>query len=207
MIKFWTIWKASQVIKTEKYLCIIFVIKDLKMLRKLISTGFALFCLAAIFIFCYNKFTESSLPLSQGTIVDSLCVKKERRELQTFSQGKLLKTYQISLGSSPVGDKQIEGDHKTPEGLYAINDKNPKSHFYRNLGISYPNENDVAEATNLGKSAGKDIKVHGLGTMRGPLGKLHLWLDWTAGCIAITNEEIEELYNAVNLGTPILITP
>lgn len=168
---------------------------------------FALFCLAAIFIISYNFFTASSLPLPQGTVIDSLCVIKEKRALEVFSQGKHIKTYQISLGRNPIGDKQIERDKKTPEGLYTINDKNPNSHFYRNLGISYPNEQDIAEATNLGKTAGKDIKIHGLGTMRGSLGKLHLWMDWTAGCIAVTNTEIDELYNAVNVGTPILIIP
>jgi murein L,D-transpeptidase YafK len=109
------------------------------------------------------------------------------------------------LGFNPEGDKKWEGDGKTPEGLYRINDKNPNSHFHRNLGVSYPNENDLAEASALGKNVGKDIKIHGLGTLRRPLGKLHLWIDWTAGCIAVSNAEIEELYNAVAVGTPIFI--
>jgi murein L,D-transpeptidase YafK len=175
------------------------------MLKRLTINILILFTVAIIFIFSYNLFYAKNIPLPQGTAIDSLCVWKEKRLLQVFTQGKCLKTYEISLGSSPIGDKQIEGDHKTPEGLYSINDKNPKSRFHRNLGISYPNETDIAEATNLGKEAGKDIKIHGLGKMRSPLKKLHLWMDWTAGCIAITNEEIEELYEAVAIGTPILI--
>jgi murein L,D-transpeptidase YafK len=160
---------------------------------------------AIIFIFAYNFFVKSGIPLAKEAMVDSLCVQKTQRKLEVFEKGKLLKTYDVSLGFSPEGDKKWEGDGKTPEGLYHINDKNPNSHFHRNLGVSYPNENDLAEANVLGKSAGKDIKIHGLGTLRAPLGKLHLWIDWTAGCIAVTNAEIEELYNAVAVGTPIFI--
>ncbi|MEY4903743.1 MAG: hypothetical protein RLZZ292_1558 [Bacteroidota bacterium] len=145
--------------------------------------------------------------MPKNTIIDSLCVFKSQRALQVFAQGKLVKTYEISLGLQPEGDKQFEGDNKTPEGLYRIHDKNPNSRFHKNLGVSYPNEKDLEEATALGKPVGKDIKVHGLGTFRGLLGKLHLWVDWTAGCMAITNGEIDELYDVVAVGTPILIQP
>jgi murein L,D-transpeptidase YafK len=160
-----------------------------------------------IFIFSYNFFAEKGVALDKNIAVDSLCILKSKRALQVFSKGKILKTYDISLGLKPEGDKQFEGDMKTPEGLYSINDKKPNSHFYKNLGVSYPNEQDVLEAAALGKSVGKDIKIHGLGTARAPLGKLHLWMDWTAGCMAITNDEIEELYEVVAVGTPILILP
>ncbi len=161
--------------------------------------------IAVIFLFSYNLFIGNNVSLPKGANVDSLCVLKSKRILQAFSQEKLLKTYEISLGENPEGDKQEEGDKRTPEGAYFINDKNPKIHFYKNLGISYPNEKDIAEATAQGKSAGKDIKIHGLGSLRAALGKLHLQMDWTAGCIAITNAEIEELYEVVAVGTPILI--
>ncbi len=159
------------------------------------------------FIFLCNFFSPKSVPLPKEIVIDSLCVVKSTRSLQAFSQEKLIKTYEVSLGLNPVGDKQFEGDNKTPEGLYIINDKNPNSHFYKNLGVSYPNEQDIVEATALRKPVGKDIKIHGLGTLRAPLKKSHLLMDWTAGCIAITNDEIEELYNAVAVGIPILILP
>lgn len=118
-----------------------------------------------------------------------------------------MKTYRISLGKKPVGDKQFEGDNKTPEGLYTINDKNPHSGYHRNLGVSYPNASDRRKAAQLGKPVGGSIKIHGLPNKVPFLGRLHLLYDWTAGCMAVTNEEIEELYNAVAIGTPIEIKP
>ncbi|WP_245652344.1 L,D-transpeptidase family protein [Rufibacter tibetensis] len=132
---------------------------------------------------------------------------KSERRLMAYSGGKLVKTYRISLGKKPVGDKQFEGDNKTPEGLYTINDKNPHSGYHRNLGVSYPNASDRREAARLGKSVGGSIKIHGLPNKAPFLGKLHLLYDWTAGCMAVTNEEIEELYNSVAIGTPIEIKP
>lgn len=147
----------------------------------------------------YKKIPENS--------IDKIVVYKSRRIMQVFTGNELVKVYRIALGKDPVGHKCQEGDFKTPEGLYHINDKNPNSQFYKNLGISYPNEKDIENAQALGQSSGGDIKIHGLRNGRGYRGKLHLLKDWTAGCIAVTNSEMQVLYDAVPVGTPIEIYP
>lgn len=139
--------------------------------------------------------------------VDKIIVYKSKREMLVYNGDKLLKTYKISLGNTPIGHKQFEGDGKTPEGIYTINDKNPNSAYHKNLGVSYPNEADIEYAKSFNKSAGGDIKIHGLKNGLGYIGKLHLNSDWTLGCIAVTNEEIDELFEYVKIGSPIEIYP
>jgi murein L,D-transpeptidase YafK len=151
---------------------------------------------------CTNNIQPSNIEK-----VDTIKVYKAKRLLETYYKGKLIKSYKISLGGSPVGHKQEEGDNKTPEGAYVINDKNPNSAYHKNLGISYPNAQDIKAAKKRGKSPGGDIKIHGLPNGMGSIGKAHLLSDWTLGCLALTNEEIDELYDAVPIGTPILIYP
>ena len=141
------------------------------------------------------------------TNVDSICVEKSIRKMTVFYNGSPLKSYAIALGGNPIGHKQHQGDLRTPEGLYTINDKNPNSGYHKNLGISYPNNADRAAARTLGKTPGGDIKIHGLPNGQGYIGKAHVISDWTWGCIAVTDEEVNELYNAVSIGTPILILP
>ena len=127
--------------------------------------------------------------------------------MNVYAGNTLLKTYSISLGKNPVGDKAFEGDNKTPEGAYMINDKNPNSVCYKNLGISYPDKSDIKYSKNLAKKTGGDIKIHGLPDGQGYFGKFHRFKDWTNGCIAVTNDEMDELYSAVDIGTPIIIKP
>lgn len=91
--------------------------------------------------------------------------------------------------------------------MYFINDKNPHSGYHKNLGISYPDQDDIARAKQLGKPPGGDVKIHGLRNKTGSISKFHRWYDWTLGCIAVTDEEIDELYGAVQVGTPIEIKP
>jgi len=124
-----------------------------------------------------------------------------------ISNNEIVKTYKISLGKVPKGAKEFEGDKKTPEGLYIINDKNPNSKCHKNLGISYPNEQDIEHAKKMGKSPGGLIKIHGMLNGYGWLGRFHLFRDWTAGCIAVTDKEMDELYENVKIGTPIEIKP
>lgn len=145
------------------------------------------------------------ISLQEDIQIDRILVEKSKRLLHVYKDKKLIKTYQIALGSNPVGHKEFEGDGKTPEGIYTINDKNPNSSYYLNLGISYPNERDIQNAKNAGKSPGGDIKIHGLKNGLGFIGKLHREIDWTQGCIAVTNEEMDELYKAVPIGTEIEI--
>lgn len=153
----------------------------------------------------YLLLSERSLP--EGTKIDRLVVHKSERRLEAYSKGELVKSYSVSLGKTPVGDKQHEGDNKTPEGRYTINDKNPNSDYYKNLGVSYPNAADRREAIRLGKPVGGDIKIHGLPNKIPFIGRWHRLIDWTAGCMAVTNDEMEELYQAVPVGTPIEILP
>jgi murein L,D-transpeptidase YafK len=153
----------------------------------------------------YYFYPEDKLPT--GVQIDNILVYKSKRELLVYSNGQLIKMYKISIGLQPVGDKQFQGDNKTPEGIYFINDKNPNSICHKNLGISYPNKDDIANAKRLGKSAGGDIKIHGLFNNSGFISKFHRWFGFTYGCIMVTDEEIDELYNAVKIGTRIDIKP
>jgi murein L,D-transpeptidase YafK len=139
--------------------------------------------------------------------VDSIYVVKSRREMYVYNGDSLLKIYRISLGDTPVGHKHFQGDERTPEGLYRIFDRNPQSICHKNLGISYPNDADRAYARKHGLPTGGDIKIHGLPNGQGHIGKGHIYSDWTNGCIAVTDEEVDELYAFVGKGIPILIAP
>ncbi len=124
-----------------------------------------------------------------------------------FCKQKLLKEYKISLGESPIGAKHFKGDRKTPEGLYQINGKSAQSMAHKCLGISYPNDKDRAYARKFGKSTGGDVKIHGFlnGYENEP--DSFIGFDWTWGCIAVTNDEVDELFEQVVIGSNILIQP
>jgi len=146
-------------------------------------------------------------PLPEGAVIDRLVVHKSERRMHAYEGGRLLRSYRISLGFQPEGHKQFQGDGRTPEGRYRINDRNPNSVCYKNLGISYPNEQDRAYARSRGRSPGGDIKIHGLPNGAPRWGRLHRFYDWTHGCIAVTNEEMEQLYHQVANGALIEILP
>lgn len=134
-----------------------------------------------------------------GPEVTRIQVFKERRVMQFLHQNTLLKQYNFDLGFNPIGHKEQEGDGRTPEGAYLINRKNPNSQFHLSLGISYPNASDVARARAKGVSPGGDIFIHGTPSR---------WIgqrDWTWGCIAVTNEEMDEIYPMIETGTKIFI--
>lgn len=164
-----------------------------------------IFLSVSVLVVLYSVYPHQTLP--QGTKIDKIDVFKSQREMHVYSQGKLVKTYPISLGRQPTGSKQCQGDQKTPEGLYNINDKNPNSICYKNLGISYPNNKDLNNEESTCPYKGGDIKIHGISNGYGFLGRFQRWTDWTDGCIAVTNEEMEELYRAVNVGATIEIHP
>lgn len=156
----------------------------------------ALFCALLLpLAACSSKFRSYS-----GPEVTKIAVFKSQRRLYLLHGRHVLKAYRIDLGFSPVGDKKVEGDGKTPEGLYHIDRRNPNSDYHLSIGINYPNEHDVAEAKKLGKAPGGDIFIHGRGN---PVDMLIR--DWTWGCIAVTNDEIEEIYAMVRDGTPVAI--
>ena len=137
----------------------------------------------------------------------TIVVDKTRRQLMLERDGAVLKTYAVSLGSSPAGHKQQEGDGRTPEGIYAIDFRHPRSRYHLALRVSYPNAADKAQAARRGVSAGGDIMIHGLPNGLGWLGGWHLLRDWTDGCIAVTNAQIEEIWTMVDVGTRIEIRP
>ena len=153
----------------------------------------------------YYFFPEKKLPIDKK--IDKLVVVKGTRTMKAYSNGQIIKTYKISLGGDPIGDKEFEGDKRTPEGQYRINDKNPTSGFHKNLGISYPNKRDIEEADKKKLKPGGEIKIHGIRNGLGFIGKFQRMFDWTAGCIALTDEEVDELYYSVEIGTPIIILP
>jgi len=138
---------------------------------------------------------------------DLIVVEKAKRTLTLYANGKVLKSYKVALGNNPVGAKQVEGDGKTPEGRYTIDSVNRASSYHLSLHISYPSAADVARATSMAKSAGGDIMIHGLPNGYAWVGAAHRLHDWTAGCIAVTNPEIEEIVKLVPLGTPVEIRP
>ena len=139
--------------------------------------------------------------LSHLPQVDGVLIQKTERRMFLIKENLALKTYAIDLGFEPAGHKVSEGDGRTPEGYYTIDRKNPNSSFHLSLGISYPNEEDIARAEELGVDPGGDIFIHGR-----PNGRYRRNdPDWTAGCIAVRNREIEEIYWMVPVGTPIWI--
>lgn len=145
---------------------------------------------------CGSKFRTYN-----GPTVTQVQVHKADRKMYLLHDDQVLQSYDIALGFAPDGPKQVEGDGKTPEGLYYISHRNPRSTYHLSLGVSYPNAADVANAEALGMRPGGDIFIHG-----GPLHRTTT-PDWTAGCIAVKNREIEEIYAMVNPGTPIWILP
>ena len=149
--------------------------------------------------------TRESIPRIQAERleIERVLISKDRKEMYLISGETLLRKYTVALGVFPRGHKQFQGDRKTPEGIYAITVKNSGSKFHLSLGVSYPNKKDIAYARSQGKSPGGDIMIHGLPNP-GPYTDLIYDLhptNWTAGCVAVTNQEIEEVYRLVRSKT------
>lgn len=144
---------------------------------------------------------------ARGLIADSLVLVKSTRQLTLYAGGTAVHTYPVALGQHPVGAKERAGDERTPEGLYYIDGRNPHSRYHLSLHISYPDERDRTNAAKLGVDPGGEIMIHGLPPGLGDIGELHLLHNWTDGCVALTNEQIEELWRFVPDGVPIHIKP
>ena len=138
---------------------------------------------------------------------DKVLIEKIERRLTLLSKGEVIKTYKIALGGNPVGPKERQGDNKTPEGTYIIDSRNRDSGYHLSLHISYPNEKDKMRAKELGVSPGGDIMIHGIKNGLSWVGVSHAEVDWTKGCIAVTDEEMEEIYKLVPNGTIVEIRP
>ncbi len=132
---------------------------------------------------------------------------KSTHTMTVMMGDKVLKTYKVALGTVPVGAKEVEGDHKTPEGSYIIDSRNPQSRFHLSLHISYPSAADKTRARQKGARPGGDIMIHGLEKRFAYLGPLRRQADWTDGCIAVTTREIEEIWQLAPLGTRVEIRP
>ncbi|WP_346914214.1 L,D-transpeptidase family protein [uncultured Roseibium sp.] len=146
-------------------------------------------------------------PLKAGARADRVVVFKGERVLELMAGDVTLKRYTVSLGREPVGAKQREGDGRTPEGRYRIDYRNPASGYHLALHISYPDAQDRARARKAGVSPGGDIMIHGMRNGYGWIGSLHRLVDWTNGCIAVTDTEMDEIWRAVANGTEIEIRP
>jgi murein L,D-transpeptidase YafK len=146
-------------------------------------------------------------PLPAGTRADLVFVDKSERRLTLFHRGRELRSYRVALGPSPEGHKRQEGDGRTPEGRYVIDWRNANSAFHRSLHVSYPDARDRREARRRGVDPGGAIMIHGLPNGMASLGAAHAERDWTLGCIAVTSEEIEEIWRVVRDGTAIEIVP
>ena len=138
---------------------------------------------------------------------DRILIEKNRRRLTLISKGEELKTYKIALGGNPIGPKERQGDNKTPEGIYLIDSRNKDSRYHLSLRISYPNEKDKKRAKELGVSPGGDIMIHGIKNGLSGVGDSHTEVDWTKGCIAVTDEEIMEIEKLAPNGTIVEIRP
>jgi murein L,D-transpeptidase YafK len=138
---------------------------------------------------------------------DSIVVEKQRRTMTLYNAGVAVRTYQVALGKEPTGDKLRIGDNRTPEGLFHIDARNPQSKYHMALHISYPDAEHIQRARALGFAAGGDIMIHGLPPAYADLGAKHRDYDWTNGCIAVTDQEIEEIWRAVPNGAVIQIKP
>jgi murein L,D-transpeptidase YafK len=167
-------------------------------------TKLAVLALVTIAFFSSQALWAAGPPLQAEVAADKVVVLKGDRKLLLMKGDEVLKTYVVSLGGNPVGPKVRRGDNKTPEGTYVLDRHNEHSQFHRSIHISYPNAEDVARAKKLGVSPGGEVYVHGLpNDFRGPSGLA----DWTEGCIAVGNAEMDEIWRAVADGTPIEIRP
>jgi murein L,D-transpeptidase YafK len=138
---------------------------------------------------------------------DSILILKKDHVLELLSGGKLIRTYEVALGSGGLARKCRQGDGRTPEGHYVIDSRNEHSAYHKALHVSYPNAEDRKRAARLGVAPGGDIMIHGLPNGRGWVGAAHRTIDWTLGCVALTDPEIDEIWKLVPVGTPVDIRP
>lgn len=139
--------------------------------------------------------------------VDQVLVRKHERRLYLMADDNVVRSYRISLGDNPSGHKLFEGDERTPEGDYVLDWRNADSDFYKSIHISYPNDQDRSNAHAWGQDPGGSIMIHGLPNDVGDMAFAYTGLDWTDGCIAVNNAEMDEIWQLVSDGTPIQILP
>jgi murein L,D-transpeptidase YafK len=146
-------------------------------------------------------------PTAAPAKADSILILKKDHLLELLSAGKVIRTYHVALGRGGLAPKQQEGDARTPEGHYVIDERNAASHYHKALHVSYPNAEDRGRAVKMGVSPGGAIMIHGLPNGLGLVGSAHRLYDWTLGCVAVTDDEIDEIWTMVSVGTPMEIRP
>ncbi len=174
------------------------------MIDRPINTQLWLVVALVFFVPAISSGQDSKTPIAHA---DHVLVRKKEHTLTLLSHGKVLKTYKVALGGNIEGPKTQRGDHKTPEGCYVLDRRNQHSHFYRSIHISCPNSADRERARKLGVEPGGDIMIHGIQNGLGWIGSRQRLYEWTDGCIAVTDEEMDEIWRAVPDGTPIEIDP
>ena len=170
-----------------------------------IVIGFSLAIMTSTSVIAAESNSENKQALPTSIVIDKVFVDKSARTLQLLSDDKVIKSYHIALDGNPIGHKQQQGDQRTPVGSYTLDYKNEKSKFYRSIHVSYPNATDKARAKSRGVSPGGDIMIHGQKNGFGHLAAINQQRDWTDGCIAVTDNEMDEIMAAVEIGTPIEI--
>lgn len=178
--------------------------KPSKWLLAAIGFGLATIVSAGAVIYI-NSHSKQPASIPDTVIIDKVLVMKSQRVLKLLSNDTVIQSYKIALGANPVGHKQQKGDNRTPVGSYTLDYKNENSIAHRSIHISYPNAADKARPQSLGVDAGGDIMIHGQMNGFGHLAWFNQKRDWTEGCIAVTNDEMDEIMAAVNVGTPIEI--
>jgi murein L,D-transpeptidase YafK len=169
------------------------------------KTAVVVFGLALVLFALWSSQPSKSLPA--GAKADLVVIHKATRRLDLYENGSLLKSYAVSLGRHPIGPKRRLGDGRTPEGQYRIDYRNANSAFYRALHISYPNATDVSAARARGADPGGLVMIHGMRNGLGWIGRLALIVNWTDGCVAVTDREMDEIWRAVPDGTKVIIEP
>ena len=140
-------------------------------------------------------------------LADSVVIEKKAHRLTLYHLGRAIRQYRVALGAEPERDKVSAGDRRTPTGLFYIESKNSNSEYHLALRIAFPDSAHRARAAALGVAPGGDIEIHGLTNGRGATGAFHRTADWTNGCVALTDQEIEEIWTTVPVGTPVDIRP
>lgn len=159
--------------------------------------------LPLVLLLCFGL----SLPALASTFADRVVVEKSARKLYLYQGTQVVRSYEIALGKNPVGHKLRRGDKRTPEGFYTLDRRNPQSRFYRSIHISYPNEKDRRRAEAKGFHPGGDIMIHGVPNRYRDGQEFFIGRDWTEGCIAVTNDDMKEIWTLVADNTPIIIYP
>jgi murein L,D-transpeptidase YafK len=160
-----------------------------------------------VFVLIRMVSAPSAAPLPADQRIDSILILKRDHVLELMLDGKVIRSYQVALGRGGLAPKEREGDERTPEGHYVIDSRNPASRFHGALHISYPSNGDRERAAKLGVSPGGAIMIHGLPDGLGWLGAAHRLYDWTSGCIAVTDAQMDEIWRVVPVGTPVEIRP